>query len=196
MPFKKAFTILVLLTISTLSGCAAVAVGTVATTGVAVVHDRRTTGTIIEDQSIEIKTLKTLYGIDKIRINTHVNATSYNGILLLTGEAPTESLRNDISNRLRQIPKVRKVHNEILIAAPSSLVSRSSDSLITSKAKVALFKLNSIKGFDPTRVKIVSENGVVYLLGLLRQGEIAPVVDTVRRVGGVQRVVKLFEVIG
>jgi len=196
MPLKIAFTLLTLLTISTLSGCAAVAVGTVATTGVAVVHDRRTTGTIIEDQSIEIKALKTLYGIDEIRINTHVNATSYNNILLLTGEAPTESLRNDISNRLRQIPKVRKIHNEILIAAPSSLISRSSDSLITSKAKVALFKLNSIKDFDPTRVKIVSENGVVYLLGLLRQSEIAPVVDTVRRVGGVQRVVKLFEVIG
>lgn len=195
MPFKIAFTLLTLLTISTLSGCAAVAVGTVATTGVAVVHDRRTTGTIIEDQSIEIKALKTLYGIDEIRINTHVNATSYNNILLLTGEAPTESLRNDISNRLRQIPKVRKIHNEILIAAPSSLVSRSSDSLITSKAKVALFKLNSIKDFDPTRVKVVSENGVVYLLGLLRQSEVAPVVDTVRRVGGVQRVVKLFEVI-
>lgn len=196
MPFKKAFIFPALLSISVLSGCAAVAVGTAATTGVAVVHDRRTTGTIIEDQTIELKALKTLYGIDKIRINTHVNATSYNNILLLTGEAPTESLRNDISNRLRQISKVRKVHNEILVAAPSSLVSRSSDGLITSKAKVALFKLNSIKGFDPTRVKIVSENGVVYLLGLLKQNEIAPVVDTIRRVGGVQRVVKLFEIIG
>ncbi|KXJ48401.1 MAG: hypothetical protein AXW16_00240 [Cycloclasticus sp. Phe_18] len=196
MPFKKAFIFSALLSISVLSGCAAVAVGTAATTGVAVVHDRRTTGTIIEDQTIELKALKTLYGIDKIRINTHVNATSYNNILLLTGEAPTESLRNDISNRLRQISKVRKVHNEILVAAPSSLVSRSSDGLITSKAKVALFKLNSIKGFDPTRVKIVSENGVVYLLGLLKQNEIAPVVDTIRRVGGVQRVVKLFEIIG
>jgi osmotically-inducible protein OsmY len=196
MPFKKAFIFPALLSISVLSGCAAVAVGTAATTGVAVVHDRRTTGTIIEDQTIELKALKTLYGIDKIRINTHVNATSYNNILLLTGEAPTESLRNDISNRLRQIPKVRKVHNEILVAAPSSIISRSSDGLITSKAKVALFKLNSIKGFDPTRVKIVSENGVVYLLGLLKQNEIAPVVDTIRRVGGVQRVVKLFEIIG
>jgi osmotically-inducible protein OsmY len=196
MPFKKAFIFSALLSISVLSGCAAVAVGTAATTGVAVVHDRRTTGTIIEDQTIELKALKTLYGIDKIRINTHVNATSYNNILLLTGEAPTESLRNDISNRLRQISKVRKVHNEILVAAPSSIISRSSDGLITSKAKVALFKLNSIKGFDPTRVKIVSENGVVYLLGLLKQNEIAPVVDTIRRVGGVQRVVKLFEIIG
>jgi len=195
MPFKKAFIFPVLLLISLLSGCAAVAVGT-ATTGVAVVHDRRSTGTVIDDQTIELKALRVLYGVDKIRMNTHVNATCYNGVLLLTGEAPTESLRNDITNRLRQIPKVRKVHNEILIAAPSSLVSRSSDSLITSKAKVALFNLNKIKGFDPTRVKIISENGVVYLLGILKQHEVTPVIETVRRVGGVQRVVKLFEING
>ncbi|PHR51840.1 BON domain-containing protein [Cycloclasticus sp.] len=193
MFFKKAFIVPALLSIVLLSGCAAVAVGT-ATTGAAVVHDRRTTGTVIDDQTIELKALGVLYGVDSIRINTHVNATCYNGILLLTGEAPTESLRNDIANRLRKIPKVRKVHNEILIAAPSSLVSRSSDGLITSKAKVALFSLNKIKGFDPTRVKIVSENGVVYLLGILKQHEVTPVIETVRRVGGVQRVVKLFEI--
>lgn len=195
MFFKKSLILPVLLSIFLLSGCAAVAVGT-ATTGVAVVHDRRSAGTVIDDQTIELKALRVLYGVDKIRINTHVNATCYNGILLLTGEAPTESLRNDITNRLRQIPKVRKVHNEILIAAPSSLMSRSSDSLITSKAKVALFNLNKIKGFDPTRVKIISENGVVYLLGILRQHEMTPVIEAVRRVGGVQRVVKLFEIIG
>lgn len=192
MYFKKSFIFPTLLSISLLSGCAAVAVGT-ATTGVAVIHDRRSAGTILDDQTIELKALRVLYGIDNIRINTHVNATCYNGVLLLTGEAPTESLRNDIANRLRQIQKVRKVHNEILIAAPSSLVSRSSDGLITSKAKVALFNLNKIKGFDPTRVKITSENGVVYLLGLLKQHEVTPVVETIRRVSGVQRVVKLFE---
>jgi len=195
MFFKKSLIASTLLSIFLLSGCAAVAVGT-ATTGVAVVHDRRSAGTVIDDQTIELKALRVLYGVDKIRINTHINATCYNGVLLLTGEAPTESLRNDITNRLRQIPKVRKVHNEILIAAPSSLMSRSSDSLITSKAKVALFNLNKIKGFDPTRVKIISENGVVYLLGILRQHEMTPVIEAVRRVGGVQRVVKLFEIIG
>jgi Predicted periplasmic or secreted lipoprotein len=191
---NKTFILTTLLSIFLLSGCAAVAVGTAAT-GVAVVHDRRSTGTIIDDQTIELKALKILYSVDNIRINSHVNATSYNGILLLTGEAPTDSLRSDITNRLRKIPNVRKVHNEILIAAPSSLMSRSSDALITSKAKVALFELNKIKGFDPTRVKITSENGVVYLLGLLKQHEVTPVVETIRRVGGVQRVVKLFEII-
>jgi osmotically-inducible protein OsmY len=178
-----------------LSGCAAVAVGTAATTGVAVAHDRRSTGTVIDDQTIELKALKVLYGNERIRNNTHVNATSYNGVLLLTGEAPTESLRNDIANQVRRIPKVSKVINEILLAAPSSLVSRSSDSYVTSKAKVALFSLNKLKGFDPTRVKIVTENGVVYLMGLLKQHEVTPVIESIRRVGGVQRVVKLFEII-
>ncbi|MEW4981935.1 MAG: BON domain-containing protein [Cycloclasticus sp.] len=195
MLLKKAPLFALLLCTILLSGCAAVAVGT-ATTGVAVIHDRRTAGTVIDDQTIELKALNILYGVDKIRINTHVNATCYNGVLLLTGEAPTEGLRSDISNRLRQITKVRQVHNEIILAAPSSLVARSSDSLITSKTKIALLKLNDIKDFDPTRVKVVSENGVVYLLGILRQHEVNPVIETVRRVGGVQRVVKLFEIIG
>ncbi|MBL4743475.1 MAG: BON domain-containing protein [Cycloclasticus sp.] len=196
MSFNKTHVFLLLLTLTLLSGCAAVAVGTAATTGVAIAHDRRTTGTVIDDQTIELKALKTLYGNETIRNNTHINATCYNGILLLTGEAPTEELRNTIINQLRQIPKVRKINNEIQLAAPSSLISRSSDSLITSKAKIALFKLNYIDGFDPTRVKIVSENGVVYLLGLLKQHEVDPVVETIRRVGGVQRVVKLFELAG
>ncbi|ORU91510.1 MAG: BON domain-containing protein [Cycloclasticus sp. symbiont of Bathymodiolus heckerae] len=179
---NKVLLVLSLVLISQLSGCA-------------VVHDRRTLGTVIEDQSIELKSLQVLYGVDEIRINTHINATSYNGVLLLTGEAPTEQLRTKIANRLRQIPKVHRVQNEILLAAPSSLLSRSSDTIITSKSKVALLGLNKIQSFDPTRVKIISENGVVYLMGLLRQHEISPVIETVRRIGGVQRVVKLFEII-
>jgi len=179
---------------SLLSGCAAVAVGG-ATTGVAVVHDRRTAGTVIDDQAIELKALNIFYGVKTIRLNTHVNATSYNGLLLLTGEAPTEQLRQNIIQRVSRIPKVEKVHNEIIIAASSSLVSRSSDSLITRKSKVALFNVSHIKGFDPTRVKVVTENGVVYLMGLLKQHEVSPVIETIRRVGGVQRVVKLFEIV-
>lgn len=193
MNTHKAFLIIGLLTSVLLSGCAAVAVGG-ATTGVAIVHDRRTAGTVIDDQTIEFKALKVLYGDDNFRINTHINATCYNGILLLTGEAPTKSLRNQVSQTLRRIPNIRKIHNEILLAAPSALVSRSSDAYVTSKAKVALFQLNSIQGFDPTRVKVITENGTVYLLGLLKQHEINPVIETIRRVGGVQRVIKLFEI--
>jgi len=194
MKTNRALVIFSLFVSITASGCAAVAVGG-ATTGVAIAHDRRTTGTVIDDQTIELKALRVLYGNDSIRINTHINATCYNGVLLLTGEAPTEGLRNQVISQIRRIPNIKKIHNEILLAAPSAVVSRSSDAYVTSKAKVNLFNLNKIKGFDPTRVKVVTENGVVYLLGLLKQHEVSPVIETIRRVGGVQRVVKLFEII-
>ncbi|ORU89907.1 MAG: BON domain-containing protein [Cycloclasticus sp. symbiont of Poecilosclerida sp. M] len=178
-----------------ISGCAAIAVGSGAATGVAIVHDRRSAGTVIDDQGIEFKALRILYSDDAIRNNTHINVTCYNGLLLLTGEAPTEALRNKVVSKLSSLPKVKRTQNEIIVAASSSYLSRSSDSLITSKAKVSLLGLNHIQGFDPTRVKVVSENGVVYLMGLLLQHEISPVIETIRRVGGVQRVVKLFETI-
>jgi len=175
-----------------LTGCAAIAVSGAAT-GVSVVHDRRTAGTVIDDQGIEFQALKILYGNASIRVNTHINATSYNRLLLVTGEAPTEGLRNNVINKLRQIPNIQKIQNEIIIAAPSALVSRSSDAIITSNIKLSLFKLNSIQGFDPTRVKVVTENGIVYLLGLLRPHEAQAVINLVSRTSGVQRVVKLFE---
>jgi len=178
-----------------LSGCAAVVVGGAATS-VAVIHDRRTTGTVIDDQSIEFQSLQILYSNDTIRRSTHINVTSYNGLLLLTGEAPTETLRYSIAEKLRPIEKVNKIVNEIIIAAPSSLLSRSSDSLITSKAKLALFRIDKLKDFDPSRVKVTTENGVVYLMGLLKEHEAQAVIDITRRVSGVQRVVKLFEIIG
>jgi osmotically-inducible protein OsmY len=163
--------------------------------GCAVVHERRTLGSSIEDETIELKALKFLYGVEDISNNTHINATSYNGVVLLTGEAPTEQLRSKVVDHIRRIQKVAKVHNEIILAAPSSLISRSSDTLITSKAKIALLNINNIQGFDPTRVKIVTENGVVYLMGILKKHEVSPVIEIIRRVGGVQRVVKLFETI-
>jgi len=191
---RNTFFIAFLLSITLLSGCAAVAV-TGATTGAAIVHDRRTAGTVIDDQGIEFKAVYRLYRNLEIRNNTHINVTSYNGLLLLTGEAPSEALRSKIINKLSGIQKVRTIHNNITLAAPSSLVSRSSDSLITSKAKIALFNISKMKGFDPTRVKITTENGVVYLLGLLREHESQAVINTIRRIGGVQRVVKLFEII-
>lgn len=176
-----------------IQGCAPLVVGGAAT-GVAVVHDRRSTGTVIDDQTVEINALARLLRDDQLRNNTHINATSYNGVLVLTGEAPTEDLRYRAVSILGSIPNVKRVQNEIILAAPSSVMSRSSDTLIASKAKVALFDVK-VQGFDPTRVNVIAENGVVYLLGLLRHPEADAVVEVVRRVGGVQRVVKLFEYI-
>lgn len=181
-------------TISGLAGCAgAVVVGAAA--GAVIAHDRRTTGTIVEDQAIEMRAAEALHDEPEIASKTHINVTSYNQIALLTGEAPTAELRERAGTLVRQDPKVRQVYNEIVIAAPSAMSARSSDTWITTKTKTALLNVEGLPGFDPTRVKVVTERGVVYLFGLLTEAEADAVTETVRRVGGVQRVVRLFEYI-
>ncbi|MBI4006468.1 MAG: BON domain-containing protein [Gammaproteobacteria bacterium] len=172
-----------------LHGCAA-AVVTGGATGVAVAHDQRTTGTIIEDQAIEFKASQAFFKDKEINDNAHINVTSYNLVVLVTGEAPAEELRERIINIVRDIPKVTQVYNEITVAAPSAFVSRSSDSLITSKVKTKLLTLDN---FDGTRVKVVTEKGVVYLMGLLTRAEADRATEATRQTGGVQKVVKLFQ---
>jgi osmotically-inducible protein OsmY len=175
-------------------GCAT-AVVTGAATGAAVALDRRTPGTIIEDQTIEMTASSVLSDDPQLDDQAHLNVTSYNTVVLITGEAPTPALRARAEELVAGVRKVRRVVNEVTIAAPSSLTSRGSDTLITTKVKAALFRVKEPRGFDPLRVKVVSENGSVYLMGLVTRTEAQAVVDTVRRVGGVQRVVNVFDYI-
>ncbi len=182
---------LFLLAFFTLNGCAAVVLGGAAT-GASVAHDRRTAGTVIEDQSIELKAGQVLREDLEINESAHVNVTSYNLVVLISGEAPNEAARERIINIVRDIPKVAHVYNELTIGAPSTLTSRSSDTLITSKVKTRLFGLEN---FEATRVKVVTEKGVVYLMGLLTKEDSGRVTEAARRVGGVQKVVKLFQYI-
>ncbi len=172
-----------------LHGCVA-AVVTTGATGATVAHDRRTTGTFIEDQSIELKAAKAFFNDKEINDNAHVNVTSYNLVVLITGEAPTEEIIQKIVNIVQNIPKVSHVYNELSLAAPSALSSRSSDSLITAKVKT---KLLTDKDANGLRVKVVTENGVVYLMGLSTRAEADLATEIVRQTGGVQKVVKLFQ---
>jgi len=174
-----------------LSGCATVVVGAgAAGTTATVAHDRRTTGTFIEDQAIELKAVKSFFSDKEINDSSHINVTSYNTVVLITGETPSDDIKNRIVNIVRDIPKVTHVYDEITIAAPSSWTSRSSDTLITSKVKT---KLLLLKDFDGTRVKIVTEKGVVYLMGLLTRAESDDATRETQQTGGVQKVVKLFQ---
>ena len=113
--------------------------------------------------------------------------------ILLVGQAPTEALRMKIVDITKATEKVRVVHDEMTIAAPNSYMTRSSDSLITAKVKGSLFGIKGQEGFDPTRVKVVTENGIVYLMGILYRTEADAVATKASRVKGVQKVVKLFE---
>ncbi len=175
-----------------LSGCAAAVIGAGAAAGTTAVvaHDRRTAGTFIEDQNIELKAAKSFYSDKEINDSSHLNVTSYNLVVLITGETPSEDIRNRIVNIVREIPKVTHVYDELTIAAPSSWTSRTSDSLITSKVKTKLLTLDN---FDGTRVKVVTEKGVVYLMGLLTRTESDVATKVAQETGGVQKVVKLFQ---
>jgi len=187
--FYKSLCVALIATI--LSGCApAVIVGG---TAINAAHDRRTLSSFVEDQNIELKAYDAISKVPELDEKIHANVTSYNGIVLISGETPTEDMKNQVGNIIKDIPKVKKVHNELNIAAPSSLGIRSSDTWVTTKVKTSLFKVDQNNGFDPTRVKVVTENGIVYLMGLVKKNEADDVVDVVRQVKGVQRVVKIFE---
>jgi len=186
---KSKFALLLLLPLILLQGCAT-AVITGAATGVSIAHDRRTTGSVIDDQGIEFKAASDIYRNKAIYDQSHVNVTSYNGTVLITGEALTEQLKQQIYELVRIIPKVRTIHNELIIAAPSALPSRSSDAWITSKVKA---KITADENLDPFFVKVVTEHGIVYLMGIVTRSEAQRAVHIASTSAGVQRVVKIFE---
>ncbi len=135
MPWRSVSTLLFVCYCLQIQGCAPTAVAT----GAVVAYDRRTTGTIVEDEAIELKALDRVSKDKELWDQAHLNVTSYNGIVLLSGETPTAAMRARVENLIRRINKVRNVHNEIRIAAPSSMLTRSSDTLITSKIKTKCF---------------------------------------------------------
>lgn len=184
--------LLISLAVTSFYGCAPVVVGGAAAGGAAL-HSRRTVGTFVDDQGIELKARLAILENKELNSQIHVSVTSYNGMVLLTGQAPTESLRQQAQDIVAGIDKVRLVHNEMSIAAPNSIMTRTSDTLITAKVKTALFNIKGIEGFDPTRVKVVTEDGIVYLMGLLYRSEADAVVDQARQVGGAKKIVKVFE---
>ena len=172
-----------------LTGCAAVVVGTAATSAV-VAQDRRSAGTIVEDKSIHIKTLYAIQQVIPDDPDSHVSAISYNNRVLLVGQVPTEELRTALEAEVRKIGKIRQVHNEITLERPTSLKRRSTDSWITTKIKSEMAVTLDL---NPTRVKVVTENGVVYLLGIVTPLEEEITVDISRHTKGVHKVVKIFE---
>jgi osmotically-inducible protein OsmY len=172
-----------------LQACVPLAV-TGAAAGALVAGDRRTTGTYIEDESIEWK------AIDRVRelgTGAHVNATSYNRRVLITGEAPTEDVKKRIEASLRGIPNVREVTNELQVAGVSSLATRGNDALVTSNVKARLVNNGKV---SPHHVKVVTESNVVYLMGLVSTAEADAAVEIARNTQGVSRVVKVFEYVG
>ncbi len=172
-----------------LSGCVPMfAIGTAAGTGAYISEDRRTSGMFIEDEGIELKSARRInqqFG-DKV----HINITSYNRMVLLTGEAPSETIKTDIGKLVMGVDNVRRIFNEIAIAGNTSLASRSNDTLLTSKVKARFL---AERKFQINHVKIVTENEVVYLLGVVTRQEADNAAQIASSTSGVKKVVKVFE---
>ena len=174
-----------------LSGCPAAVVGAAAAGGAAI-NDSRTIGALADDEAIENKILVRVY--DEFGDSVHIGVTSYNRRVLLVGQAPSAETRQkilDIVNAMG-LDNVRRYIDHIEIGNPSSLTSRASDSVLTARVKTDLCLLQR-EDFSCLNIKVVSEKGVVYLLGLVGEEEAAIAIETARRVPGVIRVVKVFE---
>jgi osmotically-inducible protein OsmY len=174
-----------------LAGCVPLVVGGAVAGTALVASDRRSVGAQADDEAIELKianNIGTGYG-DRV----HVNVTSYNGVVLLTGEVPAQDLVGTMAEIARTTAKVRRVHNEIVVGPVSDVGARSNDTYITSKVKSRFVEAS--KTFSPTHVKVVTERGVVYLMGLVRRDEGDTAGQIAASTSGVVRVVKLFEYI-
>jgi len=172
-----------------LTACVPVAVGGAASGGL-IAADRRTSGAYIEDQSIEIKAEKQIF--DHLGAKIHINVTSYNRNVLLTGEVIDETSKQKAEAIAKSIDNVRGVTDELVIAAPSSVASRSNDSFLTSKVKTRMISENR---FPANYVKVVTEDSAVYLMGMVTHKEADNAVEITRGTDGVQKVVKVFEYI-
>ncbi len=185
-PLRIAALLLLAASTLTLQGCFTLAATGIGAAALAV-DDRRPFGLYIEDENIEIKARVRLINDFK---DGHVNVTSFNQLVMLTGEVPTEQAKKDVEAMVRGIASVKNVANELAVAGNSSLVSRSGDSLTTTSVKARFLNNNK---FSANHVKVVTEAGTVFLMGIVTREEGDAAAEIARNTSGVSRVVKVFE---
>lgn len=188
---KKLLVALFLAGMSLLQGCIGIAVvGAGAAASGMVINDRRSLQTMSDDQQIEYTANNAIKGNPDLATNSHVVVASFDHIVLLIGEVPNEMVREHIRALVESLPKVSRVYNQLIIAPPASPVQISKDTWITTKVKTEML---AAKGLNSGQVKVETENGTVYLMGIVTHQQADIAVDVARQVSGVQRVVKLFE---
>lgn len=172
-----------------LTGCTTTTT-TVAMGGAAITAaDQRSVGTVVDDEIIELNASNAIYQDKQLNEQTHVNITSYNFIVLISGEAPTQTLKSHIEKIVKSIPKVRRIHNMLKIAAPSSILTRTSDATLTARIKASMVRNSDFSH----KIKVVTENGTTYLMGVVSRAQGNKAVAITQGISGVQKIVKLFE---
>ncbi|RLQ23716.1 BON domain-containing protein [Seongchinamella sediminis] len=175
----------------TLGGCGSL-LATMEVDSIEEDEGQRTLGSWIEDENIETKAMVNVRAANDAFDNAHLVIVSYNGYVLIAGQVPTQAMKDQATQVVRKVRGVRRIYNELEIAAPSSAMTRTSDTWITSKVKAFMLASSDIQG---QRVKVVTENGVVYLMGLATRAEAERIATEAASTSGVQRVVKLFELL-
>jgi osmotically-inducible protein OsmY len=178
------------LLVGSLTACVPLVIGGAAAGGTLVVTDRRTSGAQLEDEGIELR------GTSRIRSNLgdrgHVNLTSYNRQVLLTGEVPTAQDKQLVEQIVSRVENVTSVVNELVVAVNSNLTQRSSDTLITGRIKAQLLDASDLFS---NAFKVVTERSTTYLMGRVTQREADRATNLVRSTSGVQKVVRIFDII-
>ncbi len=172
-----------------LTACVPVVAGGAAAGGL-VAADRRTTGAYLEDQEIELKAEKAIS--DNLKENVHANVTSYNRRVLITGEVSNEANKAKAESLVKPIQNVNRINNQLVIGANSTISSRTNDTYITSKVKTKFISENK---FAANLVKVVTENGTVFLMGMVTHKEGDDAAEIASKVSDVKKVVKDFEYI-
>jgi len=175
--------------LTTLPGCAPLLIGGAMVGGTMVVLDRRTSGAQVDDQAIE---LKAAARIRELALPAHINVTSYNRVVLITGEVTREADKASVEQVVSRVDAVRSVVNELAVMDPSSLGSRANDGVLSGKVKASFV---DAKDLQAQAAKVVTERGIVYLMGRVTEREANRFAEVARSVDGVQKVVRVFEVI-
>ena len=173
-----------------LSACAPLMLGGAMVGSVLMATDRRSSGAQVEDQAIELKAINRVREV--VGDRGHVNTTSYNRMVLLTGEVPNEADKLAVEQAVARIENVRSTVNDLVIAGNSSLTSRSNDTILTSKVKAAFVDARDMLS---NAFKVVTERGTVYLMGRVTEREATRAAELARSVSGVQKVVRVFEIV-
>jgi osmotically-inducible protein OsmY len=175
-----------------LSGCATVIGAVSDDDGIQPTPTDRTMGRVIDDEVLENVALVNIRKASPGLAESHISVTSFNGVVLLTGQVRAESLKQQAEDVVSELRNARRVYNELEVAGPTSLLTRSGDSWVTSKVKTKLLASDAAPGRD---IKVVTENGIVYLLGLVTRNNADAAAEIARSTGGVRRVVRMFEYI-
>lgn len=155
-------------------------------------NSQRSLGRMLDDESIETKARSNIRKADDALDDANIMVISFNGVVLLAGQVPSPHLKQVAAQTAANVRYVRKVHNELIVGASNDFGGRSNDSWITTRIKSKMMFSTSV---DPAEVKVVTESGVVYLMGLVNQQSADKAVDMARQTSGVQKVVRIFEYI-